>query len=424
MNAFDKIIGYDAIKSELEQICDMIKNKEIYETLGAKLPHGVLLYGDPGLGKSLMAKCFIAESGLPSFVIRRTKGGEKFVDEIIDTFEKAKAAAPAVVFLDDLDKFANEDRCHPDTEEYVAVQAGIDDTADCGVFVIATVNDEDKLPESLIRAGRFDRSIEVKCPTEEDAERIVRHYLKDKKCAPDLDMNDLVKMISYSSCAELETILNEAAVYAGFERKTAIEMDDLVRAVLRMQYESPDDNDSSDETEKTMIIAMHEAGHLVVSEALCEGSVGLASIRPSGRNAHGGFIHRCKRLPSNEADILVFLAGRAATELYYADAPACASTSDFRSAVCTIREDLRSGAARGFGLLNERHISDSENLTARLEAVEQAEMERYLQMARGILLKNRDFLEKCAKMLAEKQTLLYSDIAALRRESAVTPVSA
>ena len=108
MNAFDRIIGYDTIKTELFQICDMIRNRKIYEDLGAKLPQGVLLYGAPGLGKTLMAKCFIEESGLKTFTLRRNTGGDEFVSVITDTFSEAKKNAPCIVFLDDLDKFASE----------------------------------------------------------------------------------------------------------------------------------------------------------------------------------------------------------------------------------------------------------------------------------------------------------------------------
>ena len=102
MSKFDNIIGYETIKKELMQICDMLKNKEIYENLGAKLPHGILLHGEPGLGKSLMAKCFIEESGLKTYTIRRNKGTDDFMKEITETFEKAKENTPAIVFLDDI----------------------------------------------------------------------------------------------------------------------------------------------------------------------------------------------------------------------------------------------------------------------------------------------------------------------------------
>lgn len=113
MNAFDKVIGYKSIKRELLQICDMIRNRTIYEEMGARLPRGLLLYGEPGLGKTLLAKCFMEESGLNTITVRRDKGGDAFIDSITQAFVKAKAAAPGIVFLDDMDKFANEDshRC-------------------------------------------------------------------------------------------------------------------------------------------------------------------------------------------------------------------------------------------------------------------------------------------------------------------------
>ncbi|MBQ4289982.1 MAG: AAA family ATPase, partial [Clostridia bacterium] len=98
MSAFEKVIGYDTIKNELEQICDMIHNRDVYEALGAKLPQGVLLYGDPGLGKTLMAKCFIEETGLEALVIRRNKGNDDFIGGITDTFRRAKENAPCIVF--------------------------------------------------------------------------------------------------------------------------------------------------------------------------------------------------------------------------------------------------------------------------------------------------------------------------------------
>ena len=178
MNNFEKIIGYDLIKTELLQVCDMIKNREVYAELGAKLPCGVLLYGNPGLGKSLMAKCFIKECNLKSFTLRKSKS-ENFVEYITETFNKAKENAPSIVFLDDMDKFANEDDDHSDAEEYVAVQAGIDSVKGIDVFVIATVNDIEKLPDSLKRAGRFDKCIEFYRPSYDDSVKIIKHYLEN-----------------------------------------------------------------------------------------------------------------------------------------------------------------------------------------------------------------------------------------------------
>ncbi|MBO5605924.1 MAG: ATP-binding protein, partial [Acidaminococcaceae bacterium] len=153
MSSFDKIIGYEDIKAELIRICDVVKNPEKYARLGVKMPRGIMLWGDPGLGKSLMAQCFIEESGCKPFIIRKDKPDGELVNVIREVFDKAKAQGRAIVVLDDLDKFANEDNQHPDAEEYVAVQACIDSCKDSDVFVFATANDTCCLPDSLLRSG-------------------------------------------------------------------------------------------------------------------------------------------------------------------------------------------------------------------------------------------------------------------------------
>jgi cell division protease FtsH len=417
MSNFDKIIGYETIKGELMQICDILKNQETYKELGAKLPQGMLLNGEPGLGKTLMAKALIAESGLKAYTVRRNKGNNDFVGEITKVFEQAKKNAPSIVFLDDMDKFANEDSYHRDAEEYVAVQAGIDDVKDCGVFVIATVNEDHKLPSSLIRSGRFDRRINVKRPFERDAVKIIEYYVSDKKLADDVNMDDLSKMISYSSCAELETILNDAAINAAYARKDNIEMKDLVGSVLRMQYHAPD-NFTKTSAKDNKLTALHEAGHLVACEVLNPGSVGLASIRTSGRGATGGFIHRCKNLNEWSDDVIISLAGKAAVEMFYSDSCADGCRSDISRAAEKIRDYISYDGTCGFGIIDvSDHCADlSESIISRSEAVTQAMLERYMMKTRSILIHNVKFLEKAAKALEEKETLLYSDIQKLKKQ--------
>lgn len=419
MSKFDQIIGYETIKNELMQICDMLHNKEIYSNLGAKLPNGVLLHGDPGLGKTLMARCFIEECNMETFTIRKNKS-EDFVGFITETFKKAKEKSPAVIFLDDMDKFANEDNNHRDAEEYVAVQAGIDDVKDCGVFVLATANDIRKLPWSLTRAGRFDRNIEVCCPSNEDCVKIINHYLRNKKVSDDINVEDIAKMISYSSCAELETILNEAAIAAGYKRKDCIEMSDLVNAVLRMEYNSPDDFTRVPAAELKKI-AFHEAGHLVMSDILLPGSVGLASLRTRGRNSVGGFVRRCKNLPSTACKILVALGGKAAVELNYG---VCADgcEKDIDNALDCIRKAISENGTMGFGMVdvaNHRFPETSESMNARNEAVVQAELERYMYKAKEIIIMNKEYLNKIVNALVEKETLVASDIKRIRDESKI-----
>ena len=306
--------------------------------------------GEPGLGKTLLAKCFIDECGLKSYTLRSNKGGDKFVDEITATFEKAKQNAPAIIFLDDMDKFANDDDMHCDAQEYVAVQAGIDFVKGSDVFVIATTNDINKLPDSLVRTGRFDRVIIVQEPTQDDASKIIEHYLKNKKLSDDIDFNDLCKMMSYHSCSDLETLLNEAAIRAGYGKKDCIEMEDLINAVLRLQYKSPDEllQKDKDEVRKT---AIHEAGHIVVSEVLNPESVGLASVRSKGRSRIGGFIHKCKDDESLQNQVMICLAVKVATEMYYSDTCASGCRSDFKSAINLIRNGLTEEGTNGVSFL-------------------------------------------------------------------------
>ena len=156
---FEKIIGYESIKKELELICDVVRNFDKYELLGVSFPGGIMLEGNPGVGKTLLAKCFIEATGLKFFVCRKNKPNGAFVDEIKRIFDKAEKYAPSIVFLDDMDKFANEDKNHKDAEEYVTIQSCIDYVKGKKVLVIATINDKYKIPDSLKRAGRFDKKI-------------------------------------------------------------------------------------------------------------------------------------------------------------------------------------------------------------------------------------------------------------------------
>ncbi len=426
MSAFDRVIGYGSIKEELIRIVDMVHSPAIYEELGAKLPQGLMLHGEPGLGKTMMAKAFIKESGLSSYTIRRNQSSDEFVNRITETFREAKAHAPSIVFLDDMDKFANEDERHRDAEAYVAVQAGIDDVKNSNVFVLATANQVDKLPRSLMRSGRFDRKLHVLRPSSEDAASIIAYYLSTKKVADDINMDDLTGMISYRSCAQLESILNDAAITAAYARKPCIGMDDLIRSVLRLEYDLPDDCDieSSEEVRK---IALHEAGHLVVCEALSKGIVGMAALHKSGISVIGGHVHLCKNLKSRMHQALVSLAGKTAVELYFSDIGESGCSSDMKTAYETIRDELSECGTHGLGLVDvatRRFPASSENLVARNEAVTQAELERLTVRARSILLLNREFLEAAQTALLEKGVLLRSDIQRIRDSVKVTEIVA
>ena len=298
VSKFDSVIGYRAIKQELLEICDMIKNPDVYRKLGAAMPRGIMIHGEPGVGKSMMANAFLDECGLTSYTLRRTKSDGDFINEIKQTFNDAAKNEPSVILLDDMDKFVSEEGRK---EEFSVVQACIDEVKDKQVFVIATANSTRDMPSSLTRAGRFDRKIEVKIPSGQDAADIVHYYLKSKTLSEDVNFTDVAKMMSRKSCAELECVINEAAIYAGFERAEKVCMRHLVRAFLRTYFRS---NEAAPweqlDEKKRKKLAYHEAGHAAVAELLKPNSVGIISIHSGIEFATKGFVGMCERIENDE----------------------------------------------------------------------------------------------------------------------------
>ncbi len=411
MSAFDKVIGYEEVKKELMQLCDMMRNWEVYERLGAKHSRGLLLEGEPGLGKSLMAQCFIEESGRKAFLLRRNKPDGDFVKEIHRVFREAADSEPSIILLDDMDKFVVEDNS---SEEYVALQTAIDEVANRNVYVIATANRTRNIPNSLLRAGRFDRKIHLENPKEKDAERIIEHYLSQKALGATVNASDVAKALSGRSCAELETVLNEAAIYAGSERSEKVELKHILEAILREEY-NVTSIDPAPEDDELVQIACHEAGHVVMQELLCEGGVGLASILPSEYRREG-FMIPCADRHNRTDPILISLSGLTAVELRFGRIDD-GSYSDLRRARYFVRRSVLEDGYFGFSNLEldcGPREESSETSAGRQEAIVGAELERYRSIARSILAANRSFLDRITEELMEKHVLLNSDIKRIR----------
>lgn len=421
MNEFDKIIGYETIKQELMQISDVLKNNEAYAKLGVKPPCGLLLYGEPGVGKSLMASALIKASGRKAFTCRKDKPDGEFINQITATFEAAKAEAPSIVFLDDMDKFANGDEDHPDAEEYVTVQSCIDDCKGTDIFVLATVNNMRSLPRSLRRVGRFDRTIEVENPSGKDAEKIIAHYISGKKFVGNIDARTIARLMNGRSCAELETVINEAGVYAGYERSSEITMGHFMKAILHTVFDVPNGQISTFSSEKNNNsefehIAYHEAGHAVIGEVIDPGSITLVSAY-AREGERGGFTHCWEAedtpaLKSAERHIIQALGGAAATEQRFGSFDAgCAR--DLDQAFDAVWDLVTNNCTCGFHLhCNGR---DSEELRAKQEQAVAAEVERYYRKAKDILAQNKDLLEGIAQGLLQKGVLTDADIAEIRK---------
>ena len=425
MSKFSDIKGYKDIKTELAQICDMMRNPEIYAQLGARLPQGLLLYGEPGVGKTLMANALIEESGWKAYVCRKDRPSDDFINHIKETFETAKANAPSIVFLDDMDKYANEDENHENAEEFITIQSCIDDLKDCDVFVLATANGVDTLPDSLYRLGRFDRTRQVQIPSGKDAAEIVAYYLKDKACVGDLDPKEIARLLDRCSCADLETVINEAGVYAGFERAEHITMEHIIRAYLSCLHGLPASGGCSCE-EALWEVAYHEAGHVAAAEALVPGSVTLATVRGYDRFGKGmvlTYLGDAGLLPLKEYryKIITGLAGRAATELRtgVADTGAISDLLNVYSDLYKLVVDMGIfGIDRG-DFLSYHESSDYQK--AKQESAISAEAEKCYQKAKRILANSKDFVEALAKELKEKKTLSHTEIRAIRDACGIVP---
>ncbi len=421
MSAFDKVIGYEKEKEELIQLCDMAKHAEKYAALGVTLPRGVLLHGVPGVGKTLMASALVEEMGRKSFVLRKDKSIQDFVDEIGKTFARAKEAAPSVIFLDDLDKFASDSNSR-NPEELIAVQSGIDEVKSCDVFVIATANEIRELPSSLRRPGRFDRILKICSPNRREAAAIVRHYLTGKKVAQEVTAESIARLMDGNSCAALESVLNEAGIYAGYENKPEIGREHIVRAVLREIFEADESVNEMSAAEKEEV-AFHEAGHAVAALAFDPEGVGLISVRPSKSDARGVVqIFKsedyCGSYNKMHERVISLLAGRAAVELKFGRTDVGA-TSDIERAAFIAERFVTDYGMSGFELLRP----DNRTLTAeghdeRVVVGRNAMLARCYEEAKDVLRRNWAFVEKLAAALVERDTLVFEEIDELRREMA------
>ncbi len=409
MSALDNVIGYKKVKEDLRQIIDIFKNPDLYKEMGAKLPHGVLLYGEPGMGKTLLATSLIEEIGVKTFEVINNKDVDAVKTDIKEAFDNAAKEAPAIVFFDDLDKFSSRSEEEVDDPLFVTIQSSIDKVKDKDVLVIATANHIEKLPSSLKRNGRFDRKLIISDPGQKDAEKIVEYYLRKRKVDPNANYDDIAKMISYTSCADLDKIVNEGAILATYKRKKCVETSDIVDAYLEEYYGVSDAVIRAEDDEKS--IALHEAGHAVVAEALKKGCVGLISTRTSS-----GFTKLWSYLRRRPQCVLFSLGGKVACELYDKGRVASGCRSDLEGAVSYIEEGLSGSGALGVshlcGTNGPNYSSDSYRM--KLESAIHDELERYLFLARDILIKNKDFLFALRDELLAKGTLLHSDIARIR----------
>ncbi len=334
-NVFDDVAGADEEKEELEEIVEFLKNPEKFNTLGARIPKGVLLMGPPGTGKTLLARAVAGEAGVPFFSISGSDFVEMFVgvgaSRVRDLFEQAKKNAPCIIFIDEIDSVGRQrgtglggghDEREQTLNQLLVEMDGFD--ANIGVIMIAATNRPDILDPALLRPGRFDRQVVMAQPTIKGREEILHIHAKNKPLGPDVDLKVIAAQTAGFTGADLENILNEAALLAARRDKKAITMAEIEEATIKVVVGT--EKRSKVMTEKNKkITAYHETGH-AIAHYFCETQDDVHQISIIPRGFAGGYT---MSLPSEDKmynslnemkeEIVVLLGGRVAESLIFGD---------------------------------------------------------------------------------------------------------
>ncbi len=415
---FENIIGYENVKRELSVIADMFMEPDKYDKIGAQYINGVLLYGAPGTGKTTLIKDMINACNVNTYTLRKDQANDDFIDTIRETFKTARENAPAIVFMDDMDKFADSDCSCP--EEYAVIQACIDESKGSKVLALATVNEPDRLPRSLKRAGRFDKTIKLGNPNRKDAEKIVKHYLDQKGCSSDIDYKEVARLLDGASCASLESIINEASIMAAYDNRPAVKNQDIINATLNVIYHTPAAVNSTDE-QSDPTLAYHEAGHAVVSEILEPGSVNIISTADRSGSDVGGFTsYQQAEKYFNSMDymenrVMCLLGGKAANEVVFGiNDVGC--NDDLHRAYDIVERFVDHYCSYGFHSWEGIASESSEELKNKKETLVSFEMEKYYQKVKRLLIENRTFLDKLAEKLMKEKLITYHTVQSIKAE--------
>ncbi len=441
---FKDVAGLQEEKEELEEIVDFLKDPQKFIQVGARIPKGVLLVGPPGTGKTLLAKAIAGEAGVPFFSISGSDFVEMFVgvgaSRVRDLFEEAKKHQPCIIFIDEIDAVArrrgtgmgggHDEREQTLNQLLVEMDGfGVNE----GIIVMAATNRVDILDPAILRPGRFDRSVAVGRPDVKGREEILRVHSKGKPLADNVNLEEVARTTAGFTGADLENLMNEAAIIAAKDQRAYLKQEDINRAFVKVGIGAEKKSRVISEKEKK-ITAYHESGHAILFHLLPDvGPVHTVSIIPTGRGAAG------YTMPLPEKDemfntkgqmlqnIVVSLGGRVAEELVIKDVTTGAS-QDIKQATSIARAMVtKYGMSEKVGLINYdaegdevfigRDLAHTRTYGESVASVIDQEVKNIIdgayQEARRLLKENESVLHACAALLMEKEKIGRTEFEAL-----------
>lgn len=439
------VAGLEEEKEDLEEIVDFLRDPGKYTKVGARIPKGVLLEGAPGTGKTLLAKAIAGEAKVPFFSISGSDFVEMFVgvgaSRVRDLFADAKKNSPCIVFIDEIDAVARRrgtgmggghDEREQTLNQLLVEMDGFGTNE--GIIVLAATNRVDILDPAILRPGRFDRKVMVGRPDVKGREEILRVHVRNKPLSDDVDLHEIARTTAGFAGADLENLMNEAAICAAKQNRQFIKKEDVDKCFVKIGIGGEKKSRLVPEKERK-ITAYHESGHAILFHLLSEvGPVHLVSIIPNGRGA-GGYT---MPLPENDnvfmtkkhmlQDIMVSFGGRIAEELIFGDITTGAS-ADIKQATQTAQAMVvKYGMSEKVGLINYevnseeevflgRDLGHARNYSEKVAAMIDKEVRRIMdecyQEAKLIIESHIDVLHRCAAALLEKERINRAEFEAL-----------